>query len=244
MSPELTLDAPALLTIYPRGSRFWPLHRAGRVDEHRDGALAEADELFAVDRAHFSGVRVLRGGVHRDIDQVCASRNESSQASRLSCHGATIPRADRSDLFRFEELVASARRPAGRSPQRSHSAPGRRGVRPVRRVRFRHCHANIRPSGVGGAALRQFPHDRSVLTDPGVSAHWTKPSLKWHGPGRRARIRLSGLQRNHSKGEWLPLRDTPLKWVRHLRRRKMAPDTSDRNGGGQPTRQMASRARL
>jgi predicted acetyltransferase len=56
LPPDLMLDVSALATVYLGGSRFWQLHRAGRVSEHRRGALERADELFAVDQAPFSGV--------------------------------------------------------------------------------------------------------------------------------------------------------------------------------------------
>jgi predicted acetyltransferase len=49
--PELRLDATALGAAYLGGFSFSQLHRAGRVEQLRDGALERADALFAADRA-------------------------------------------------------------------------------------------------------------------------------------------------------------------------------------------------
>jgi predicted acetyltransferase len=46
---ELTLPAAALASVYLGGARLRTLHAAGQVDEHRPGAVAAADALFAAD---------------------------------------------------------------------------------------------------------------------------------------------------------------------------------------------------
>jgi predicted acetyltransferase len=53
--PELTLDVAALATVYLGGTRWWQLAYGGRAVEHRPGALADADQLFGIDRAPFAG---------------------------------------------------------------------------------------------------------------------------------------------------------------------------------------------
>ena len=50
-SPDLELDADALGALYLSGNRFRTLHRAGRITESRSGAVAQADAMFATDRA-------------------------------------------------------------------------------------------------------------------------------------------------------------------------------------------------
>lgn len=48
---ELRLDATALGSAYLGAFSFSQLHRAGRIEELREGALERADALFAADRA-------------------------------------------------------------------------------------------------------------------------------------------------------------------------------------------------
>jgi predicted acetyltransferase len=48
--PDLRLDVQALASVYLGGFTFAELARAGRVEEVRGGALAEADAIFRVDR--------------------------------------------------------------------------------------------------------------------------------------------------------------------------------------------------
>jgi predicted acetyltransferase len=49
--PDLELSAADLAAVYLGGNRFHTLHQAGRVQELRRGALAQADAMFATDRA-------------------------------------------------------------------------------------------------------------------------------------------------------------------------------------------------
>ncbi len=51
VGPDLTLDADALGAAYLGGAGFTALAQAGRVIEHRSGALRRADALFRGDRA-------------------------------------------------------------------------------------------------------------------------------------------------------------------------------------------------
>ena len=53
--PDLSLDVSALAAAYLGGTRWWQLGLAGRVQEHRAGALAAADQLFGTARAPFAG---------------------------------------------------------------------------------------------------------------------------------------------------------------------------------------------
>jgi predicted acetyltransferase len=46
-SPELTMPVDSLGSIYVGGSSLHALAQAGRVDEHRDGALRKADVMFS-----------------------------------------------------------------------------------------------------------------------------------------------------------------------------------------------------
>ena len=46
-SPDLELDAADLGALYLGANRFSGLAAAGRVSEHRPGALARADSMFA-----------------------------------------------------------------------------------------------------------------------------------------------------------------------------------------------------
>ncbi|HVT66100.1 MAG TPA: GNAT family N-acetyltransferase [Trebonia sp.] len=52
---DISLGVAALGAAYLGGTRFTALAQAGRVTEHRPGALAEADALFATPRAPFAG---------------------------------------------------------------------------------------------------------------------------------------------------------------------------------------------
>lgn len=54
-APALTLDVAALACVYLGGTRWWQLAQAGRVVEHRPGALAVAEELFGTERAPYAG---------------------------------------------------------------------------------------------------------------------------------------------------------------------------------------------
>jgi predicted acetyltransferase len=54
-APDLSLDVAALASVYLGGTRWWQLGDAGRVVEHRAGALAAADQLFGTDRQPFAG---------------------------------------------------------------------------------------------------------------------------------------------------------------------------------------------
>ncbi len=54
-APELSLDVAALGSIYLGGQRPSDLALAGRAREHREGAIADADALFAVSTAPFAG---------------------------------------------------------------------------------------------------------------------------------------------------------------------------------------------
>ncbi len=49
--PDLRLTAGDLASAYLGGFTFGELHRAGRVEELRDGAIARADAMFTTDRA-------------------------------------------------------------------------------------------------------------------------------------------------------------------------------------------------
>lgn len=53
--PDLSMDVAALASAYLGGARFATLALAGRVVEHREGALADADRLFRTAAAPFSG---------------------------------------------------------------------------------------------------------------------------------------------------------------------------------------------
>ncbi len=48
--PDLALDAADLAAVYLGGNRFRTLASAGRVEEHRPGALGRADAMFMTDR--------------------------------------------------------------------------------------------------------------------------------------------------------------------------------------------------
>lgn len=50
-TPDLELDAADLASLYLGGNRFRTLLEAGRIKEHRRGAIARADAMFAADRA-------------------------------------------------------------------------------------------------------------------------------------------------------------------------------------------------
>ena len=50
-SPDLVLPTSSLAAAYLGGTRLSALARAGRVEERRDGALLEADRMFATERA-------------------------------------------------------------------------------------------------------------------------------------------------------------------------------------------------
>jgi predicted acetyltransferase len=54
-APDLSVDVSALAAAYLGGTRWWQLGLAGRVQEHRAGALAAADQLFGTDRAPYAG---------------------------------------------------------------------------------------------------------------------------------------------------------------------------------------------
>ena len=98
--------------------------------------------------------------------------------------------------------------PDGRA-QRRHRAARRRRLRAVRLLRLRHRHADLRPARRRRPPLRELPHHRAVLADPGLPADRPQPPLQRHGPRRRAGRRLPRLQLAHPEGERLPLRDPP-----------------------------------
>lgn len=50
-NPDLELDAATLAAVYLGGNRFRTLFEAGRVRELRRGAIAQAEAMFALDRA-------------------------------------------------------------------------------------------------------------------------------------------------------------------------------------------------
>ncbi|MGD0242323.1 MAG: sterol carrier protein domain-containing protein [Streptosporangiaceae bacterium] len=52
---DLSLGVAALASAYLGGTRFSALAQSGRVTQHRPGALAAADRLFATPRAPFAG---------------------------------------------------------------------------------------------------------------------------------------------------------------------------------------------
>ncbi|GAC1480934.1 MAG: GNAT family N-acetyltransferase [Candidatus Dormibacteria bacterium] len=49
--PDLALDVADLAAVYLNGTRFRTLALAGRIEEHRPGALARAEAMFMTDRA-------------------------------------------------------------------------------------------------------------------------------------------------------------------------------------------------
>lgn len=53
--PDLTVGAAALASAYLGGTRWAALAQSGQVTEHRAGAVAAADQLFATAAAPFSG---------------------------------------------------------------------------------------------------------------------------------------------------------------------------------------------
>lgn len=53
--PDLTVGVAALASVYLGGTRWAALAQAGQVTEHRAGAVASADQLFATVSAPFSG---------------------------------------------------------------------------------------------------------------------------------------------------------------------------------------------
>jgi predicted acetyltransferase len=54
-APELSLDVSALAAVYLGGVSWRTIALAGRVSEHRPGAIEAADALFAVSTAPFAG---------------------------------------------------------------------------------------------------------------------------------------------------------------------------------------------
>jgi predicted acetyltransferase len=48
---DITLPTATLATIYLGGAKLAELERAGRVEEHSEGAIALADAMFAAVRA-------------------------------------------------------------------------------------------------------------------------------------------------------------------------------------------------
>ncbi|MGW5378014.1 GNAT family N-acetyltransferase [Nocardia sp. NPDC003999] len=54
-NPDLTTSISDLAAVYLGGTTWRELAFAGRVDEHRPGAVADADALFATDSLPFSG---------------------------------------------------------------------------------------------------------------------------------------------------------------------------------------------
>jgi predicted acetyltransferase len=52
---ELSVSVASLASVYLGGTRWWQLAQAGRVLEHRPGALAVAEELFGTERAPYAG---------------------------------------------------------------------------------------------------------------------------------------------------------------------------------------------
>ena len=94
------------------------------------------------------------------------------------------------------------------------------------------------------APLLELPHHGALLADAGVPAHRPQPPLERHGPHRRVRGGLPGLQRDHPARERLPLGDPGAQRVRHLRGRQVAPHARHRDDDGQPARQVAARPRV
>ena len=133
---------------------------------------------------------------------------------------------------------------AGRCAQRRRRAPGRRRVRAVRLLRLRHRDPLLRRPCLGRAPLLELPHDRALLTDARVPPHRTEPPLERHGPRRRVRRGVPGLQRHHPEGERLPLGDPPAQRLRHLRGRQVASDPGHGDDDGEPAGQVAPRPGL
>ena len=68
-------------------------------------------------------------------------------------------------------MVAADPRTARGRAQRRGRAARRRRLRAVRLLRLRHRHADLRPPRRRRPALRELPHHRAVLADPGLPAH-------------------------------------------------------------------------
>ena len=76
-----------------------------------------------------------------------------------------------------------------------------------------------------GREVRQLPHDRAVLADPGVAAHGAQRHHERHGHDRRVRRGLPGHLHSHPVRERFHLRGARRARLQHVLHRQVAPDT-------------------
>ena len=128
--------------------------------------------------------------------------------------------------------------------ERRDRAARRRRIRPVRLLRIRHRDAALRRAREQRPPVRELPYDRALLTDACVPVDRTQPPHERHGPRRRARGRLPGLQRADPEGERLHLGDPRPQRLRDVRGRQVAPHTRRGDDDGEPPRSLAARSRV
>ena len=122
--------------------------------------------------------------------------------------------------------VAAARRAWG--SERTRVPAGRRRLRAVGVLRFRHPHTDLRPPRRRRRALSRLPHDGDLFADAGMPADGTQSPLQRCRDHPGNGHRLPRLQRHGAEGERLPLRDAARAGLCDAGHRQVAPHACQR----------------